>query len=454
MTSAAHETFVGFYRCPESLVTPNLLETSAGAPRCSAPGSHPTDPGQFPNLSHSPGEGLLERLHTLIPGLSATLPSLSVAELIGDLRLERYVRREDKKPNGVARDAYYLLRPLLGVSVRKHLQKLYLRAWNRIPFPRWPVDTTVEELLKGLMVSVLHSLEGEPLPFVWFWPDGASACFTMTHDVETQSGIDSCSALMDIDEMWGIKASYQIVPEKRYKVTQRCLDAIRERGFELNIQDLNHDGQLFRDRETFESRAKAINRYARAYGARGFRSAAMYRNADWLEALDISYDLSIPNVAHLEPQRGGCCTVFPYFIGRILEIPLTTTQDYSLFHILDDYSIDLWKRQIGLIRKQHGLVSFIVHPDYILSSSTARSAYGALLGYLAPLVRAGRLWMALPGEIDDWWRARSEMQIVADGSGWAIKGRGSERARLAFASLKDGRLSLAIPRNTTVPCTA
>ena len=59
--------------------------------------------------------------------------------------------------------------------------------------------------------------------------------------------------------------------------------------------------------------------------------------------------MSVPNVAHLEPQRGGCCTVMPYFIGDILELPLTTTQDYSLFHILGDYSIALWKQQIELI---------------------------------------------------------------------------------------------------------
>ena len=53
--------------------------------------------------------------------------------------------------------------------------------------------------------------------------------------------------------------------------------------------------------------------------------------------------MSVPNVAHLEPQRGGCCTVMPYFVGDVLELPLTTIQDYSLFHILGDYSTTLWK---------------------------------------------------------------------------------------------------------------
>ena len=57
---------------------------------------------------------------------------------------------------------------------------------------------------------------------------------------------------------------------------------------------------------------------------------------------------------------------------------VTTIQDYSLFHILNEYSIDFWKRQIELILQGHGLVSFIVHPDHILEKR-ARATYAELL---------------------------------------------------------------------------
>ena len=53
----------------------------------------------------------------------------------------------------------------------------------------------------------------------------------------------------------------------------------------------------------------------------------------------------------------------PYFVGDILEIPLTTIQDYMLFHYLGDYSLDLWKAQFVAILKKNGLMSFLVHPD-------------------------------------------------------------------------------------------
>jgi hypothetical protein len=149
--------------------------------------------------------------------------------------------------------------------------------------------------------------------------------------------------------------------------------------------------------------------------------------------------MSIPNVAHLDPQRGGCCTVMPYFIGDVLELPLTTIQDYTLFHVLNERSINLWKTQIEMILAKNGLASFIVHPDYITEPDT-QSVYRDLLGLLTVLREQQNLWFALPHEVDNWWRARNQMRIVNDGDSWRIEGDGAERAKLAFARLLDGKL--------------
>jgi hypothetical protein len=229
------------------------------------------------------------------------------------------------------------------------------------------------------------------------------------------------------------------VPEQRYSVRDAFLDSIRSRGFEINVHDLNHDGHLFAHRGEFARRARRINNYAREYGASGFRAAVLYRNTDWYDALEFSYDMSVPNVAHLDPQRGGCCTVMPYFIGNVLELPVTTTQDYSLFHILGDYSIQLWKRQIELILSYHGLISFIVHPDYLIPRQ-ARRTYIELLECLSELRSAGKTWVALPSQINQWWRARNKMALVWENGRWRIEGEGKERARVAYAMLEDGRI--------------
>lgn len=242
-----------------------------------------------------------------------------------------------------------------------------------------------------------------------------------------------------IDEEFGIRGSFQIVPEERYPVSEEFLERLRCRGVEICVQDLNHDGRLFDEREEFLRRVARINEYGRRFGANGYRSAVLYRNADWYGDLDFSFDMSIPNVAPMDPQRGGCCTVKPYFIGKILEIPLTTVQDYTLFNILKERSIDLWKRQTELILAKNGLVSFLVHPDYIQEPRTF-AMYKQLLAYLREIRERRNLWFALPGEINDWWRARSRMSVVPDGKGWRIEGEGAERAVLALATLVDGKV--------------
>jgi len=440
------EALVDFYRCPEGLINFSLVGQLSPELGYFAFGDGtvcygPTSWGSPAKVARN---GLRDvSQHVIADGPHLGLP-FNPSQIVENLRRERYTADgyEGKRPilsSRAMQKTYYCLRPLLPVSVRKHLQRLFLRNWDRLFFPRWPVDTTVEQILERLLVLILSSQKLERIPFIWFWPEGALSCAVVTHDVETQGGLGFASRLMDLDEAFGIKSSFQIVPEGQYPVSDNFLNTIRTRGFEVGIQDLNHDGNLFDDHEEFLLQAQSINAYLQKYGAQGFRSGRLYRNADWYEALDISYDMSIPNVAHLEPQRGGCCTVFPYFVGRVLEIPLTTIQDYSLFHILGEYSVDLWKRQIALIMEKNGLVSFIVHPDYI-TEKRALEAYKALLRHLSDLRSEGKVWTALPREVNRWWRERSQTKVVLHDGAWRIEGPAQERARIAYASMKDGHL--------------
>ena len=367
-----------------------------------------------------------------------------ISKVIEDLRMEHYVSQLGAEQKGTlqrafVRRVYYFVREHLPVWVRHHFQKAYLRDWHHLPFPHWPVDFTVDSLHEAYLRLAMKARGCDRVPFIWFWPEGAPACLILTHDVEAAAGYKFTSELMDIDQSHGFKAAFQVIPERRYEVTDDYVSQIRSRGFEFNIHDLNHDGQLFKGKDEFLLRARKINEYAAKYRARGFRSGSMYRNQDWLDAFEFSYDLSVPNVAHLDPQRGGCCTVMPYFVGKILELPLTTSQDYSIFHILNDYTIDLWKTQIELVRRKNGLLSFIAHPDYLIDRRS-REVYETLLVYLRRIVDRDSIWATLPGEVDRWWRARAEMTLVEDGAGWRIVGPESRRARVAYASLDGDRI--------------
>ena len=375
--------------------------------------------------------------------LGAELP-FDPTEVARNLRYERYVQSGagagKRWARRTVRDAYYLVRPSMPVAIRKYLQKFHLRRWQDLTFPQWPVDTSVDSLMEQLLALCIRANGGKSIPFIWFWPDGMNACALMTHDVEEAAGVALCSTVMDINSSFDIPASFQVVPEKRYTVSRKFLEELRSRGFEVNVHDLNHDGQLFQNEEEFRRRAVKINHYGREMGAVGFRAGVLYRNQEWFDALDFEYDSSVPNVAHLDPQRGGCCTVMPYFVGKILELPVTTTQDYALFHVLNTYGMALWEQQIKLILEKHGLINVIVHPDY-LTGSRERDMYRDLLGLYARLRREQNVWISLPREANTWWRQRKQMQLIRKGGEWRIEGPNRERAVIAFASLENNSLT-------------
>jgi hypothetical protein len=364
------------------------------------------------------------------------------SEIAENLLRERYVT-DFLNPawfsTRLALGIYYLLRPYLTSPIRQRLQKAYLHSWRRIRFPEWPVDFTVDRIHQKLLALAMQAKGAETVPFIWFWPDGFESCAILTHDVEELEGRDYCEALMDQDERYGFRSSFQVVPETRYPVPESYLRSIISRGFEVNVHDLNHDGRLYSKRDEFLRRAEQINEYGRDFGARGFRSGVLYRNPAWYDALDFSYDMSIPNVAHLDPQHGGCCTVMPYFIGKLVELPLTSTQDYTLFNILGHYSMELWERQIELVRSNHGLVHILIHPDYV-REPRALAIYKCLLRHLSKLRDTGKMWTPLPKDVAEWWRLRNGLTLVAENGKWKIEGLGSDRARIAYACLDGERI--------------
>ena len=377
-----------------------------------------------------------------LDGQTVQLP-FDFTEVVENLRRERYQQKKLANrrlllDSDSSRRAYYFFRDYLPSSFRRQLQKFYFRDWKELPFPAWPVDFTVDKLHEAYLRLFMEATSTRKVPFIWFWPEGAPGCLVLTHDVETPAGRDSTSGLMDLDDSYGIKASFQVVPEDRYEVSDEYVGEIRSRGFEFNVHDLNHDGSLYLEHEEFLRRAARINAYIHRYASRGFRAGSMYRNQDWYEAFDFSFDMSVPNVAHLDPMRGGCCTVMPYFVGRIVELPVTTSQDYTLFQILNEYSIDLWKHQTALIRGNNGLISILTHPDYLIEER-ARRVYSSLLEYLRTMIDREKIWAALPGEVDSWWRARSQMKLVRKDNEWEITGPEKEKARLAYAIFDEGR---------------
>lgn len=435
-------TFLRLVRAPDDIVGAiDVADQSAAETRGPIAYAHLGADTRWPSVRE--GGELLGKVRRRLAGDRLAATAEEMDRCVEVLQLERYVdnavHKSDSRSKDIIRQAYYLVRPALPVSVRKHLQRIALRDWRSIPFPGWPVDFTAEEITELIWKLVLEYSGAEEIPFIWFWPDGKSSGCIMTHDVETKAGRDFCRTLMEVEHRYSITSAFEVVPEERYAVPEQFLQDIVDAGCEVCVHGLNHDGRLFSSHSLFFERAKKINSYGKQWGAVGFRSPVLYRNLEWLHALSFAYDMSVPNVGHLDPQKGGCCTVMPYFIGNFVELPLTTVQDYSLYHILRQRSIDVWRHQIQRIAARHGLITFIIHPDYTLDK-WAQDLYDQLLEHLAELRSEKGLWFALPREVAAWWSDRNRMEIFKVNGQWRIRGRQAERARIAYAALDGDRV--------------
>ena len=257
-------------------------------------------------------------------------------EVIDNLRLERYQRNmvPARKPlfaNKTVRRLYYLIRSCLPISIRRQLQRFDLRDWKELPFPAWPVDFTVDTLHEEFLRLCMETSGIKKVPFIWFWPEGAPACLIMTHDVETAAGRDFIPELIDLDASYGIRASYQVVPEGRYTIPDKSIQQIQARGCEFNVHDLSHDGQLYQKFEIFLEPARKSTNTSRNSTREAFAPPS---------CIAISIDTTLTSFPTICPCQKCCSSGAPagrllygdaLFCGNIWELPLTTTQDIRCY---------------------------------------------------------------------------------------------------------------------------
>ena len=258
---------------------------------------------------------------------------------------------------------------------------------------RWPIDPAAGK-----------KPEGWP-----GWPGGKQFALVLTHDVDTAAGQERCLQLRDLEQSLSFRSSFNFVPE-RYPVSAEILDSLRKSGFEIGVHGLNHDGKLYSSRKIFSERAAKINNYLKEWGAVGFRSPSMHHNLEWIHELNINYDCSTFDTDPFEPQSDGVRTIFPFWVNgpegrRILEIPYTLSQDFSLFILLKNTTIDIWKNKLDWIADCQGMAVVNVHPDY-LSFDAAKESYqeysdryySDFLCHVRTQYR-DQYWLALPSEV-------------------------------------------------------
>jgi hypothetical protein len=323
---------------------------------------------------------------------------------------------------------FYRVRGFVPRRAQLAARRLLMRRQGRQGFPAWPVDETVARLLRFYARCLLLSTGATEARFRWFWPDGYDAAAILTHDVESAEGLRLALKLADVEEQRGFRSSFNIVASW-YPIDEGILRELRSRGFELGVHGVYHDRSMFSSRESFLSQLPRVREFAEQIGAVGFRSPAVHRVNEWLGELPVDYDCTLPHSDPYEPQPGGCCSVWPFFLGDVVELPWTLTQDHTLFTLLRQTSIEAWRDQVERIEAMNGLVQCLTHPDPgYLGDGDKRARYGELLDFLGE--RPG-LWRALPREVAGWWKLRSgaaEHATISYGTARLIDG-GVELAR-------------------------
>ena len=249
---------------------------------------------------------------------------------------------------------YYSIKPLLPRSLQITARRRIAIYKTRKYSSTWPIDQRAALPPEG-----------------WTgWPEGNRFALVLQHDVDTEIGHGNVRRLMAIEEKLDVRSTFFIVPE-RYVVDAKLIDEIKQRGFGLGVHGLNHDGMLFVSYEKFRTQAAKINNYLDLWSTSGFSAPSMLHRLEWMHHFAIDYSTSTFDTDPIEPQPEGMKTIFPFWVKNneqhkgFLEIPYTLAQDFTLFILLRERGIAVWKKKLDWIVQNQGMALVNSHPDYM-----------------------------------------------------------------------------------------
>ena len=279
----------------------------------------------------------------------------------------------------------------------------------RYPFPDWPTDYSY--------LSILHLLRacGEPLDnpkiFMGPWPDGAKSAVCLSHDVDDIHGYRNMEGLLSCERQFGFQATYNI-PGMRYEVDMAHLKALEDEGFEIGIHGYRHRGETpFMTEPQIEDRVKRTLERFKTLNIQGYRSPALRRTTALLKILEryFQYDSSVPDTENYMNARGfnGSSIPYPYYSGKLLELPISVQQDGVLMML--GYSSDdilaAWKEKVRFLKSLGALIIVNTHPDPVFSGKDAmRTAYARLL---ESIKEDKELHVTTLGKINHWVREQA-----------------------------------------------
>ena len=293
---------------------------------------------------------------------------------------------------------YYLLKPFISRRIQILLRRVWIWQKRKKYANVWPIDERAARRPEG-----------------WAgWPEDKRFAIVITHDVETSLGVEKCIPLAEIEKGFGFRSSFNFVVED-YPTPSKLFEFLRNNGFEIGLHGLSHNENMFKSKKAFLKKSIRINCYLKDWGCVGFRAPSMYHNLDWMYELNIEYDSSTFDTDPFEPQSDGVGTIFPFWVQKnssskgYVELPYTLPQDFTLFVLMKEKSIDIWKRKLDWIVENGGMALLNTHPDYMNFDGKKLGIeeypaiyYEEFLEYIRSRYK-DRYWNVLPKEIARFW---------------------------------------------------
>ncbi|MFC1730986.1 polysaccharide deacetylase family protein [candidate division KSB1 bacterium] len=277
-------------------------------------------------------------------------------------------------------------------------------------FPAFPIDFTVDNLRNELKERFFPDVTAVP-----YWPDGKKCAAVLSHDVDSDlifNNKDILDTFLSIEEKNGFRSAWYFVSDK-YPLDHDIISGIKERGHEVGFHGDKHDYRLpYLKKTQMVRRLDRCRWFLDKYEVSGGRSPLFLRTPLFLETISdyLEYDTSFHDttIGSLTGLSEGCCSCFPFFIGDLLEIPTTITEEFILADrgYNADGIMEVQLNKLEKIRELSGIAHVLTHPEPHLSAN--EKGFAIYDKFLKTCSARSDIWITLPAELNRHWRRRDK----------------------------------------------
>jgi len=230
-------------------------------------------------------------------------------------------------------------------------------------FPEYPRERSVE-LLRWLITRASggSTAPGRPTAMI-------------TCDVDTADGQDRIPAIAQEAERLDLRLCFYVVGD-RFPLDDGMLRRVRQAGHEIGLHGAKHDMRLaYMPYPAVMERLDRCRGMVERHRVVGFRSPALLTSPALIRALSgrFLYDSSVPDtdIDTVAAPRRGCGSLRPFWLGSLLEIPLTLPLDDRLLLRGEspDRMVRTWQEKMTWVRETGGCGLLTTHAEPHLGGS-------------------------------------------------------------------------------------